>query len=88
MILTLRIDTGALAVVQQDWRYLGSTGMRVRPLAPHSGLKIWGFFCFSLVSGCGSDLIPGQEAPYATEQQKKKKDIMLNFQHCAKVLKY
>ena len=56
-------------MVQQDLRYLSSTGTQVLSLAWQSGLRIW--------LGCsyGSDLIPGPGTPpYAVGQPKKKKE--------------
>jgi len=58
---------GVPAVVQQDWRHLGSTGTQVQSLARHRGLRSQ--CCHS----CSSNLILGLETPHAAWQQKKKK---------------
>ena len=60
---------------------LGATGAQVQSLTWHSGLAIQ--CCCSYILGChsGSDLFPGQGAPYATgwpkmtKKKKKKKDL-------------
>ena len=63
-------------MAQWDQWCLGSPEMQVRYPALHSGLKIWHCCSCSLGGDCGSDLIPGSGAPYATgwpEMGKKKK---------------
>ena len=62
---TTRVPT----VAQGDWWRLCSTGMLVRSLTQHSGLRIW--CCHS----CGSDMIPGPGTPCAAGWPKKKKKM-------------
>ena len=72
-----RRKDGVPAVVQQDRQCLGSTGMQVRSLAQHSGLRIW--HCHSYGLGCNysSYVIPGLGTPgqprKKKEEEKKKK---------------
>ena len=51
----------------------GVLGALVRSPTQHSGLGIWGCCSCGLGCNCGSDLIPGPEAPHATGKPKKKK---------------
>ena len=51
----------------------GVLGALVRSPAQHSGLGIWGCCSCGLGCNCGSDLIPGPEAPHATGKPKMKK---------------
>ena len=60
-------DPGGPLVVQGDQLCLGSAGLHVQSLAPHSGLRIW------LGCGCGSDLIPGPGTPCNSGQPNKHK---------------
>ena len=52
-------------MAQLDWQHLCSTGMQVRSLAWHSGLRIRRCHICGLVYNSGSDLIPGPGTPYA-----------------------
>ena len=54
-------------------QHFGSTGMWVRSLAPHSGLRIQPCRSCGLVLGCGLDLIPGLGAPYALGRPPQRK---------------
>ena len=68
---------GAPTVVQWDQRCLGSTGMQVRSLAWHSGLRIQCCHSCGLGQDLSLDLIPGLGTPYAagvTKKRKKKKE--------------
>ena len=57
-------------MVQMDHGHLWSTGTWVQSLAQHSGLRIWRCDSCGSGSNSGSDLIPGQGAPYAMGQPK------------------
>ena len=46
-------------MVKWDWRRHWSTGMQVRTLAGHSGLRIWHCHSCSVGCNCGSALFPG-----------------------------
>ena len=61
------------AVVQWDWRHLGSTGIQVQFPAQHSGFRIRCCHSCSFGRSCGLDLIPGLGTPYATSSQTRKK---------------
>ena len=73
------IKVGAPTVVQRDQWHLGSTGMQVRSLAPHSGLRIGHSHSCDVGHNCGSDLIPGPGTPYAAGQQTKIDKNIINF---------
>ena len=66
MLLAKVCWTGVPTVAQQDWQRIGSTGMQVKSLAQHGGLRVQD--CRS----CDLDLIPGPGTPYAEGQPKKK----------------
>ena len=68
------IISGAPAVTQRDWCHLESTGMQVRSLAWHSGLRIWHCHSCDLGQDCGLGLTPGLGASYAMDGQKWKKN--------------
>ena len=67
-----REKRGVPTVVQQDWQPLGSTGMQVRSLAQHSGLRIQHCHSCGLGCDCSLDLIPGLGPPYAMGRPKMK----------------
>ena len=67
----IRILIGIPAVVQQDWRCLGSTGMQTGSLAQQSGLRIHHCRRCNLGRSCRWDLIPGPGTPYAIGWPKK-----------------
>ena len=67
------ISFGVPAIVQEDWRCLGSTGMQVQSLAGHSGLKIWHCCSCGFGGSHSSSLIPDPGTPHAARQTKKKK---------------
>ena len=62
-------------MVQTDWQHLGNTGMQVRSLTGHSGLRIWHYRSCSLGLDCGSDLIhsPGMDMDMLWGGQKREK---------------
>ena len=60
-------------MAQWHWWPLGSSGMQVRSLAQHSGLRMQCCHSNGLGQNYGSDLIPGLGMPYATGQPKKKR---------------
>ena len=68
-----RLKIGIPAVVQQDLGCLWSSGMQVQSPAWHGGLSIQCCCNCSIDHNCGLDLILGQEAPYASGGQERKK---------------
>ena len=73
-------------MAQWDRHCLGSTGTQVQSLTQHSGLRIWCCRSHGLGYSYGLDLIPGRRTPYATEQPKKKKKLMIYFNANYKLL--
>ena len=63
---------------QWDWQCLRSTGMQVRSLAQHSGLRIQSCHSCGLCYSYNSDLIPSLGTPCAKGQSKKKKKKLSN----------
>ena len=77
------MTSGVPAVAQQDGQCLGSTGMQVRSLARHSGLRIPCCCSCGLVHTSGLDLFPGLRTPYAVGQPKTNKQTTQRHQQRA-----
>ena len=73
---------GVPAVVRQDQRHLGSTGMLGQSPAWHSGLRIQRGSSGSLGRNGGSDLIPGPgiHLPWGGQKRRKKTMVQVNWQ--------
>ena len=61
-------------MIQQDLQHLGSTGLQVRSLAEHSGLRIQHRCSCSLGGSCGLNLILAWELRMPWGGQKKTKE--------------
>ena len=65
-------------MIQQDLQHLGSTGLQVRSLAEHSGLRIQHCCSCSLGGSCGLNLILAWELRIPWGGQKKQKKTKQN----------